>query len=475
MISFLRLSSCCRRHRRYGRIFPILLATFAAIAQPCLAQDSKAETPPSVPAAETLTDASPAAQRVYAQAREQLVQVRTLVKGSDSQSSVGSGFLIEADANARLLLTNYHVISTALLEPQRHRLVYTTGAGQQGALSIVAFDVVHDLALLRIEGEHFAHTPPLRFRPAHQAMQRGERIFALGNPLDVGFAVMEGHYNGEVERAFYPHIFFGGSLSGGMSGGPALDENGQVIGVNVATRRDGEQISFLVPSQFAQPLLERARAALATSSTPTPLKASQAYAEITRQLLAHQELLTERFIALPWQAQPDAEAPSRYQAPIPQEVFMRCWGDSSRDDETDMRSRESECTMDWGIFVRRNNTLGTLNVSHTWLDGRTIGPWRFAQQYSDLFGSQVADNYRGKDVPRRCHERFVEHNHLPMRAVLCIDGLRKLPGLYTLHLITASVNQDTQGLLSSLQVEGVSYANAMRLTEHFLKGFAWKD
>ena len=44
-----------------------------------------------------------------------------------------------------------------------------------------------------------------------------------------------------------------------MSGGPALDQEGQVIGVNVARRVDGEQVSFLVPATFVAALLARGR------------------------------------------------------------------------------------------------------------------------------------------------------------------------------------------------------------------------
>ena len=57
-------------------------------------------------------------------------------------------------------------------------------------------------------------------------MSQGERIYSLGNPLDVGFAVIEGTYNGLVERSFYPTIFFAGSLNPGVSGGPTLDQQG---------------------------------------------------------------------------------------------------------------------------------------------------------------------------------------------------------------------------------------------------------
>ena len=120
--------------------------------------------------------------------------------------------------------------------------------------------MLHDLALLKA-GRRRRHAAfdALPFRPRSEPLAQGERIYSLGNPLDVGFAVIEGTYNGLVERSFYPQIFFGGALSGGMSGGPALDQEGHVIGINVARRVDGEQVSFLVPASFATALLARGR------------------------------------------------------------------------------------------------------------------------------------------------------------------------------------------------------------------------
>ena len=51
------------------------------------------------------------------------------------------------------------------------------------------------------------------------------------------------------------NILFSGSLNPGMSGGPTLNEQGSVIGVNVAT--SGNEISFLVPAQYLAIILER--------------------------------------------------------------------------------------------------------------------------------------------------------------------------------------------------------------------------
>src|SRR5438067_1280799 len=234
---------------------------------------------PPADAASAPPPVSLSARKVCEQARSQLLQIRTVLKGRASQTSVGSGFLVTREGH---IITNFHVVSEVALEPATHDLVYVTADGREAKLNILMLDVLHDLALVKV-----ADVPPLpaqaasaaaaaaaakdgapkdtpafdalTFRPATKALGQGERMYSLGNPLDVGFAVIEGNYNGLVERSFYPQIFFSGSLSAGMSGGPALDQEGRVIGINVARRVDGEQVSFLVPAAFASTLLERGR------------------------------------------------------------------------------------------------------------------------------------------------------------------------------------------------------------------------
>ena len=265
----------------------LVLSTNAAGAATAEAAAAAASAPPgpASPAAESALSGT--GQRIYERTRPRLLQVRTLLKTQDSQSSVGSGFLVDESG---LLVTNYHVISQFALQPSRHRLVYATVDGRQGALELLAFDVVHDLALLRpADPAPLAGRGAVPLRPADEPLPRGARIFSLGNPLDVGFAVAEGSYNGPVERSFLETLFFGGSLSGGMSGGPALDDQGRLIGVNVAARRDGEQVSFLVPAARVRDLIERGRGAMPVTEP--------AWAEVTRQLQAHQAtLMPDRFM-----------------------------------------------------------------------------------------------------------------------------------------------------------------------------------
>jgi serine protease Do len=292
-------------------------------------------------------------------------------------------------------------------------------------------------------------------------LPRGARVFSLGNPLDVGFAVTEGAYNGLAERHYLPALFFGGSLNPGMSGGPALDEQGQLIGVNVAARRDGEQVSFLVPAAAAQALLARGRAA-APITRPV-------HAEVSRQLLDHQAGLVDRFIAQGWRL---AGHP-RYRVPVPPETFLRCWGSGTPPAERGLLFERSDCTMDSVVFVDGPLLTGFITVRHESYDGSRLGPLRFQQRYSGSFRNEDFPSENRFRTAAQCVERTVDRDGLPLRAVVCLAAYKKLPGLYDLSVLTATLDGTTVGVQGRLDAHGLSFDNAQRLARHYLDGFGW--
>jgi hypothetical protein len=416
------------------------------------------------------TDATTATgQRIYERIRPQLLQVRTLLKTQDSQSSVGSGFLVD---EAGHLVTNYHVVSQYALRPQQHRLVYATVDGRKGALQLLAFDVVHDLALLRpVDPAPLAGRGAVPLRPADQPLPRGARIFSMGNPLDVGFAVAEGSYNGPAERSFLATLFFGGSLSAGMSGGPALDDAGRLVGVNVAARRDGEQVSFLVPAEPVRTLIARGLGA-------APLIAP-AWDEVARQLREHEARLVAAFVAQPWRS---AGHPA-YRIPVPQETWMRCWGRSSPAQSRGLQFERSDCEMDSRVFVSGPLLTSYITVRHEAYDGSRIGAWRFAERHSDSFGNELVAPDDRHRTAAQCRERTVTpppgpgsatakvEPALPLRAVVCLRAYKKLPGLHDLMVLVATLDGRTTGVQGRLDALGVGAAGAERLVRHYLAGF----
>jgi len=480
------------------------LAQTRVVSQP--AADSAASAAPSQSPAATAPAAAAApvslsARKVYEQARPSLVQIRTVLKGGPSQTSVGSGFLVTAQGH---IVTNFHVVSEAALKPERHDLVYVTADGREAPLVILQLDVLHDLALLRAgdagaalaasaagasasaagattsaasvkatstkatganaaaaAGAATRGFEPLAFRPASQPLAQGERIYSLGNPLDVGFTITQGTYNGLVRRSFYPQIFFGGALSAGMSGGPALDDEGHVVGINVARRVDGEQVSFLVPAEFAIALLARGRDA-------APIIGA-AYGIVDEQLQQHQAALTDRFIAQGWK---EATHP-RYRVPVPPDVFMRCWGTSEVSRTGGLDFERSECQMDTRIFVGEYTT-GTISLRHESYDGSKLGPLRFAARYSQSFRNESFIRLPAQHQTKpRCNEDFVDRDGLPLRAVVCMRAYKKLPQLYDVAVLVATLDQNEAGVQGRFDAQGVTFANAQRLAHHYLDAFRW--
>jgi len=450
------------RIRRWEALTALaLVASSPAFAQPRPA----AAPPPEVAASAAAAPSAPvslSARKVYEQARSQLVQIRTVLKGRASQTSVGSGFFVSAQGH---ILTNFHVVSEAALKPEQHDLVYVTADGREAPLVILQLDVLHDLALLRAgdaapsgAGRRF---DALAFRSATEPLAQGERIYSLGNPLDVGFAVTQGTYNGLVKRSFYPQIFFGGALSAGMSGGPALDEEGHVVGVNVARRIDGEQVSFLVPGEFASALLARGKDA-------APIVGS-AYPIVDEQLLKHQTLLTDRFIQQGWK---EATHP-RYRVPVPPDVFMRCWGTSTVSNNGGLDFERSDCVMDTRIFVGEFTT-GTISLRHESYDGTKLGALRFAQRYAASFRNESFVRLSSQHQTKpRCEEDYIERDGLPLRAVVCMRAYKKLPQLYDVAVLVATLDQSRNGVQGRFDAQGVSFANAQRLAQHYLEAYRW--
>lgn len=415
-----------------------------------------ATTPPAPGPGETdenaaLPPPSSAAQQLYSSARADLLQIRMLLKNGRSQSTVGSGFMV---GTSKLVLTNYHVVSQMALDPDIYVGEYVDTDGRTGPVELLAVDVVHDLAVVRInrDGSGFFKVPE---RPVK--LTQGQYLYSLGNPLDLGFAISEGAYNGVVTRSFYDQLMFTGPINSGMSGGPSVTEAGTVAGVNVSKRRDGELVSFLVPVKYAQELLRR----VATQGAPprdfNPL--------IGQQLLAHQRGMIDRLLATPL----GVASMGPYRVPVRESGQVRCWGRSNVKAEATFVSDTMSCAMESAIYVSESQQTGYVSMSHQYVRSATMHPLRFAALASDLFRvDRLGKRNDTRLTGPSCTEQFVATQSLPLRAVTCVRAYRKFPGLYNFTLLTASTDDDNASLQSRLDMAGVSYENGMRVTRAFL-------
>lgn len=399
----------------------------------------------------TLPPPSSAAQELYSSAQADLLQIRMLLRNGRTQSTVGSGFLV---GETNLVLTNYHVVSQMALDPAVYTGEYVDTDGNRGPVELLAVDVLHDLAVVRVnrKGSGFFIVPD---KP--EKLVQGQPLYSLGNPLDLGFAISEGAYNGVVSRSFYDQLIFSGPINSGMSGGPSVTAGGTVAGINVSKRRDGEAVSFLVPVKYAQELLRQVELQGTPPKDFNPL--------IAAQLLAHQRAMVARLLDTPL----SIKSMGPYRVPVRESGQVRCWGRSNVKAETSYGSDTMSCAMESAIYVSDTQQTGHVSMTHQYLRSASLHPLRFAALASSQFRIDRLGSTRDTRLTGPlCSERFVHSNTLPLRAVTCVRAYRKFPGLYNFTLLTASTDNPQASLQSRLDVTGVSYDNGMRVTRAFL-------
>ncbi|OZY87016.1 trypsin [Cellvibrio mixtus] len=444
------------------RLLACALSLVGCISFPVLAQLSANPPIDSAPtAASAVPQPSSTAQQLYAAAQQDLLQLRVLLKNGNSQSSVGSGFLI---GTSNLVVTNFHVVSQIALEPDTYFGEYKDTQGKSGAIELLAVDVLHDLAIVRIarQGTGFftvPHTPGDEQQPALESLSQGEKLYSLGNPLDLGFTISEGTYNGISARGFSDQLMFTGPVNPGMSGGPNVTADGQVAGVNVAHRRDGELVSFLVPAIYVQQLLARVSSDM---TPPTDFKPI-----IGEQLLQHQAVMVDTLLDKPF----SIKQLGPYAVPVRESDQVRCWGNSDSSSKKAYTVASINCSMEAAIFVSGDLQTGHVTMRHQYARNRKLNSLQFAQLTSKMFGSQVYSTAKSDTItPAACTESFVAHNAISLRALVCAEAYHKFKDLYDFTLITASTDDSQMSLQSMINIQGVSYANGTRLIEQFLQG-----
>ena len=170
---------------------------------------------------------------------------RSLVKVVQARNGTGAGTIIHADG---LILTNAHVVrrgSTEVTLPDEHKL----------QAKVLAYDPELDLAALSVDAHKL---PTLELGDSNQ-LQPGEPVFSLGHPWGVHGAVSAGsiinigrHPELPVANEFIQSDL---QLRPGHSGGPMIDTQGRLVGIN--TMIAGPEVGLAIPVHVVKSFLRR--------------------------------------------------------------------------------------------------------------------------------------------------------------------------------------------------------------------------
>lgn len=406
------------------------------------------------------------AEAVFSDVRPALLQIRTVVGPGEQQSSIGSGFLVSGDG---LAITNYHVVAQHALEPGTYRLQYREPDGSRGDLELLAIDVLSDLAVVR---RARAADVYLEFDALalSDATPQGERLFAIGNPMDIGFTIVEGTHNGRVERSFLERIHFSGALNAGMSGGPALTRDRRIAGVNVARMGGGQLISFLVPPSKALALLEQAR-------NGRPMSLDVVKDEIASQVLTWQTGLFEELD----QAPRKPLDMGRYRISEPELPWLSCWAGTNRHARPRPRVfvDTTRCSNQSQLFIDSQLNTGAYSLVHSHVINQDLNAVQFARHLSGLYAPDTHAHFMTSRrlTAARCHDEFVSpatpEAGPELRVLWCARAYREFDEIFDIDVSVVTRDSSSEALVSRLEMKGVSWETGTRQVRRLIEDLQW--
>ncbi len=165
----------------------------------------------------------------------------------------GSGVIVDPDG---YLVTNFHVVHNAA------EIQVSFGDGRVLPARIIGADALTDLAVLKVAGSGFVAAQ----WGNSDTVNVGALVWAVGSPFGLQSSITSGivsakHRAGMAGEVYQDFLQTDAAVNPGNSGGPLVDVQGRVIGINTAIVGDSFQgVSFAIPSTVAREVYERLKA-----------------------------------------------------------------------------------------------------------------------------------------------------------------------------------------------------------------------
>jgi serine protease Do len=393
------------------------------------------------------------AKHIYALAEKSTFTVEVHTGSEDAKSSFGSGYLVTPGGH---IVTNYHVVRDYIERPNRYKIRVKNKKKSYPA-ELVAFNLSDDIALIKVDG---LRSPPLKLSPITEPAM-GTEVVAMGNPYGLRLSIIEGIFNGYAEKGLIDRMFLSMPLNSGMSGGPILNQQGEVIGTNVSVFRKSNSVSFGVPLSKALPLLGQ-----------KPLKKSRkAYLlETKKQLIDFEKAtFTKVYQALTSIGQNNLLTIGGAKVRRFPKLFD-CWNNTEDQKEKQMGINWLiyNCNLDFTPSLGRT-LVGYIDFSVEYLASQhsSYGFYGYlstdAEQLHDV---EKSDTEEGLYTGPECRSDRVMTNGLTWLVNTCVQSYVDYEDLHNFALSAVSLDRPKEAIILSLKMNSFKLPSFQKISEH---------
>ena len=169
------------------------------------------------------------------------------------RQGAGSGFIIESNG---YIITNHHVVDGA------DEIIIRMADRREFKAELIGSDPLSDVALLKVDAEDL---PTLKMGNSED-LKRGEWVVAIGSPFNFDQSVTAGIVSAKGrstnQQRYVPFIQTDVAINRGNSGGPLINLDGEVVGINSWILSSGGGymgLSFSIPIETANNAVEQLR------------------------------------------------------------------------------------------------------------------------------------------------------------------------------------------------------------------------
>jgi serine protease Do len=173
--------------------------------------------------------------------------------GRPDRRGAGSGFIFESDG---YIITNHHVVDGA------DQIIVRLADRREFEAELIGSDALSDIALLKIDATRL---PTLKLGDSN-SLRPGEWVVAIGSPFNFDQSVTAGIVSAKGrstnQQQYVPFIQTDVAINRGNSGGPLLNMDGEVVGINSWILSSGGGymgLSFSIPIETASGAVKQLR------------------------------------------------------------------------------------------------------------------------------------------------------------------------------------------------------------------------